>query len=87
MKNILVLLVKTHFKPVLNDSREIGHCKVDLCNVHIKLHNVCVKIKTTLEQKIVELVRLNTTGGVKNVDFSSFWIRVGTRDVMECFGH
>jgi len=71
LKDILVLLVETHFKPVLDNSREIDHCKVDLCNVHIKLHNVCMKIKTTLEQKIVELVRFSTTGSVRNMGFSS----------------
>ena len=69
MKDILVLLVETHFKPVLDDSREIDHCKVDLCNVNIRLYNICMKIKTILEQKIVELVRLSTTGSVRNVGF------------------
>ena len=44
LKDILIFLVKTYLKLVLDNLREIGYHKVDLCNIYIELHEICVKI-------------------------------------------
>lgn len=44
LKDILIFLVKTYLKLVLDNLREIGYYKVDICNVYIELHEICVKI-------------------------------------------
>jgi len=71
LKNALVSLVEAHLKPILDYSSKIGYCKVDLCNVHVGLYQVSVKIKAILEQEIVKLVRLSIAESVGNVGFSS----------------
>ena len=38
LQNTLIFLVKTHLKPALGYSSEVGHCEVDFCNVCIELH-------------------------------------------------
>ena len=40
----MLVAVKTYFKLVLDNLREIGYHKVDLCNIYIELHEICVKI-------------------------------------------
>ena len=49
MQNALVLLVEAYFKLVLGYSSEIGHCKVNFCNIYVKLHEIGIEIKTILE--------------------------------------
>ena len=71
LQSTLVFLVEAHLKPVLGYSSEIDHCEVDFYNVHVELHWVSIEIKTTLKQEIIKLVRLSTTEGVRNADFSS----------------
>ena len=39
----------TYFKLFLGYSSEIGHCKVDFCNVHVKLCWISVEVEMTLE--------------------------------------
>jgi len=41
-----------------------------------------MKIKITLKQEIIELVRLSATEDIKNVGFSSFWISIKTRGLI-----
>ena len=64
MKNALVFLVKTYFKPILGDFR-------NLYNVYIKLYRVCTKVKITLKEEIIELARLSATRSIRDADFSS----------------
>ena len=71
MQNILVFLVEAYLKLVLGYSSEIGHCKVDFCNVCIKLYEISVEVEVTLEQEIIKLVRLSATEDVEDIDFSS----------------
>jgi len=71
LQDALVFLVETHLKPALSYFHKIDYCKVDFCNVHIKLHQISTEIEVTLKQEIIELVRLSATEGVENVDFSS----------------
>jgi len=49
LQDILVLLVEAYFKPVLDNSSEIGYYKVDFRNVHIKLCRISIEIEVTLE--------------------------------------
>ena len=44
LKDILIFLVETYLKLVLDNLREIGYCKFDLCNIYVELHEICVKI-------------------------------------------
>jgi len=44
LKDTLVFLVKAHLKLVLGYSSKISYCKVDFCNVHVKLHQVSIEI-------------------------------------------
>ena len=71
LQDILVFLVEAYLKPVLGYSSKVGYYKVDFCNVCVKLHKVGMEIKTTLEQKIIELVRLSITEGIRDMGFSS----------------
>jgi len=70
LQNALVFLVEAHLKPVLGYSSEISHCEVDFHNVHVELYQISAEIQTTLEQEIIELVRLSATEGVEDVGFS-----------------
>jgi len=73
LQDVLIFLVKTHFKPVLGYFSEIGHGKVDFCNVHVELCWVSAEIQVILKQeiiKLVKLVRLSTAEGVRNIGFS-----------------
>ena len=59
LKDILIFLAKIYFKLVLGDFQNIYHCKIDLCNVHIKEHSICTKIKIILKSlKLLDLVLL-----------------------------
>ena len=40
----LIFLVETYLKLVLDNSRKIIHCKVNLYNVYIKLYSVYIEI-------------------------------------------
>ena len=71
LQDALVFLVKTYLKPVLGDSYEIGYYKVDFCNVYVELYKVGMEIEMILEQKIIKLVRLSATEGVRDTGFSS----------------
>jgi len=44
LKNTLVFLVMAYFKLILGNSREIDYCKVNFCNIYIKLYEICAKI-------------------------------------------
>jgi len=66
----LVFLVEAHLKPVLGYFCEIGHCKVDFCNVYVKLHQISAEIEAILKQEIIELVRLSAAEDVGNMGFS-----------------
>ena len=69
MKNTPVFLVKAHLKLVLGYSSEISHCKVDFCNVYVELYWISMEVKATLEQEIIELIRLSATEDVGDVGF------------------
>ena len=71
LEDALVFLVKAHLKLVLGYSSEVGHCNVYFCNVHVELCWISIEIQVTLEQKIIELVRLHAAEGVRDVGFSS----------------
>ena len=71
LQNTLVFLVEAHLKPGLGYSSKISYCKVDFRNVYVKLHQISMEIQATLEQEIIELVRLSATEGVKDAGFSS----------------
>ena len=71
LQDVLVFLVKAHFKPVLDYSSEIGHCEVDFHNVHVELCQVSMEIQATLEQEIIELVRLSAAESIGDTGFSS----------------
>ena len=79
LENIPIFLVKAYLKPVLNNSREIGHYKINFYNIHIELYRACIDVQTILKQKIIKLVRLSTTKDVKNIGFNfseiSYWTR------------
>ena len=70
MQDTLVFLVEAYLKPVLDYFSEIGHCKVDFCNVHVKLCWISTEIEMTLKQEIIELVRLSAAKDVRDVGFS-----------------
>ena len=70
MQNTLVFLVKAHLKLFLGYSSEISYCKVDFCNVYIKLFQISTEIQTILKQEIIELVRLSVTEDVRDAGFS-----------------
>ena len=76
MQNILVFLVKAHLKLVLGDSSEISYCKVNFCNIYIKLHRISIKVKMTLEQEIIKLVKLSAIKSIRNINLSSSWIKI-----------
>jgi len=44
LKDILIFPGKTYLKIVLGNFREIGYCKVNLCDVYIELYRICMKI-------------------------------------------
>ena len=44
LEYILILLVEAYLKPVLDNSKNISHYKVNLCNVYIKLYRVYIEI-------------------------------------------
>jgi len=48
----------------------------------IKLSTIYTEIKLILEKKIIELVRPSTAKSVRDVGFSSSWIRVGTKSLI-----
>ena len=72
MQDALVFLVEAHLKPVLGYFHEIGHCKVDFYNVHVKLYWISMEIEAILKQEIIELVRLSIAKDVGNIGLSSF---------------
>ena len=45
----MVFLVEAYFKLVLDNSSEIGYCKVDFHNVHVELYGISIEIEITLE--------------------------------------
>jgi len=49
LKDVLIFLGKTYLKIALDNSRKIGYCKVNLCDVCIELYRICVKIQITLK--------------------------------------
>jgi len=71
LQNALVFLIEAYFKPVLDNSSEIGYCKINFCNIYVKLHRISIEIKMILKQEIIELVRLSAAESVENVGFSS----------------
>jgi len=44
LKDALVFLVEAHLKLVLDYSSKVGYCKVDFCNVRVKLHQISIEI-------------------------------------------
>jgi len=82
LQNILVFLVEVHLKPVLGYSSEIGHCEVDFHNVYVELHWISAEIKVTLEQEIIELVKLSATESIGDMGFSFPSISIRTRDLI-----
>ena len=64
LQNALVFLVEAYLKLVLDNSYKISHCEVDFHNICVELHKVSMEIEITLEQEIIELVRLNATESV-----------------------
>jgi len=79
LQDALVFLVKAYFKPVLSNFSKIGHCKINFCNVHVKLCEISMKVKITLKQEIIKLVKLGTTKYIRDVNFSSSQISIRTR--------
>jgi len=71
LQDALVFLVKAYLKPILSDSSEIGYCKINFCNVHVKLCRISVEVKMTLKQEIIELVRLGAAEYIRDAGFSS----------------
>ena len=71
MQNALVFLVEAYFKLVLNNSSEIGHCKINFYNICVKLYRIRTEVKIILKQEIIELVRLSVAEIVENMGFSS----------------
>ena len=71
MQNALIFLVKVYLKLVLGNSSEIGYCKVNFYNVHIKLHEISTEIKTTLKQESIKLIKFSTAKYVRDAGFSS----------------
>ena len=82
MQNALVFLVKAYLKPVLGNSSKIGYYKVNFHNVYIELHKISTEVKMILKQEIIELVRLSAAKYVRDVSFSSPWIRIRTRSLI-----
>ena len=39
----------TYLTGVIQDWFEVGYCKIDFCNVHIKLYKISMEVKMTLE--------------------------------------
>ena len=70
MQDILVFLVKAHLKLIPDFFYEVGYCKVDFCNVHIKLHWISMEIEMILKQEIIELIKLIAAENVGDVGFS-----------------
>jgi len=82
LKDALVFLVEAYLKPVLGYPSKVGHCKVDFCNVCMKLHQISMEVNMTLKQEIIELVRFSTAKSVRDVGFSSPCISIGTRSLI-----
>ena len=71
LQDALVFLVEAYLKPVLDYSSEVDHCEVDFHNVHVELCWVSMEIQATLEQEIIELVRLSVAEDIRDASFSS----------------
>ena len=44
LKDVLIFLVEAYLKPVLGNPRKIGYCRINFCNIYIKLYRVSVEI-------------------------------------------
>jgi len=44
LENNLIFLIEAYLKPVLGNSWMIDHCKIDLYNIYIKLHRICIEV-------------------------------------------
>ena len=44
LKDALIFLVEAYLKPVLDNPRKIGYCRINFCNVYIKLYSVNIEI-------------------------------------------
>jgi len=71
LQDTLVFLVEAYLKLVLGDSSKIDYYEVDFYNVYMKLCRISMEVKMTLEQEIIELVRLSTAESVRNIGFKS----------------
>jgi len=40
LKNTLIFLIKAYLKLVLDNLKEVGHCKINFCDIGIKLHSI-----------------------------------------------
>jgi len=49
LEDTLIFLIKIHLKLVLDNFQKIYYCKVNFCNIHIKLYRVCIKTLVFLE--------------------------------------
>jgi len=51
MKDFLFFLVD--LKPILSYASEVSYCEVDFHNIHWKLHQISIEVKTALEQEVI----------------------------------
>ena len=68
MINASILLFQCYLKPILYHSGHISHCKIDFVNIWLKESWSGVEIKTTLEEEMVQLVRVRSVKDIRNVD-------------------
>ena len=82
LKDALVFLIEVYFKPVLGYFYEIGHCKVDFCNVHIKLHWISMEMEVILKWEIIKLIRLSAAEDIRDMSFCSPWVSIRTESLI-----
>ena len=45
LEDTLIFLIEVYLKIVLDNFQKIYHCKVNLCNIYIKLYKICINRK------------------------------------------
>ena len=65
----LLLLIQYNFKPLLDHSRQISQCKIDLVKIWLKNSWTRVEVKLVLEKKIIELVEICSVKNIRDIGF------------------
>jgi len=68
MMDASILLFQCYLKPVLYHSGHISHCKIDFVKIQLKESWSRAEVKMTLEEEMVQLVRVCSVKDIRNTD-------------------